>query len=153
MKALKIFFNKPNLIVGLAVFFFYLFFLVAISEFYKNIPLFLIYADTINWVELGISFFLSLVIGILIAINAALLYSIYKRRMKCAEGGLFAGVGAVGGAAAGICPICVTGLLPIGLGIFGITFSFASLPFKGLELQIFSILLLVISLFILNRKI
>jgi len=57
---------------------------------------------------------------------------------------------------AGVCPLCVTGLFPIIFGLFGLSFSLASLPFKGLEVQVVAIVLLLSSLYLLrknNRKI
>jgi len=72
----------------------------------------------------------------------------YKERKECKRSVTLAGVGTVSGLTAGICPLCVTGILPIILGGLGISFSFASLPFQGIEVQILTLFILIISLFL-----
>ena len=75
-----------------------------------------------------------------------------KERKKCKEGKILAGTGSIGGLIAGVCPLCVTGLVPLILGFFGIGFSFASLPFEGIEIQVLVIVVLLLSLRILKTK-
>ena len=76
----------------------------------------------------------------------------YKERKRCLEGNTLAGIGALGGLITGICPLCVTGLFPLIFGLFGISFSLVSLPFKGLEVQVGVIILLSISTYLLSKK-
>jgi len=144
-------FQKSNIYAAIFIFILYIIVAVFISGFYNTIPLVLRYASTVNWTELSLSILFSLIIGALVALNAVALYINYKERRKCKEAGVVATAGTIGGLAAGICPLCVTGLFPLILGLFGITFSFAILPFKGLEVQALSIILLSVSLRIMTR--
>ncbi|MEK6859006.1 MAG: hypothetical protein AABX53_03805 [Nanoarchaeota archaeon] len=146
------FLKRPALYVGIVIFLGYLLVAIFISGFYNALPLVLRYASTVNWVELGLSIFFSLAVGVLVALNAVTFYTKYKERRKCKEAGVFATIGTAGGLAAGICPLCVTGLFPLILGFFGVTFSFAILPFKGLEIQAISIILLSLSLWMMTRR-
>ncbi|HLC31405.1 MAG TPA: hypothetical protein VJK51_01950 [Candidatus Nanoarchaeia archaeon] len=125
---------------------------VLISGFYSTLQLLVIYAKTVNWLALGISVIFSLTIGILVAINAVYGYLRYKERKNCLEGTTATGIGTVGGLLAGVCPLCITGLFPLLFGLFGLSFSLASLPFKGLEVQASAIVLLLIGLYLLKRK-
>lgn len=149
---MKRLFNRPYIYYILVIFLAYLVVAFVISGFYNTLPLVIRYAQTVNWVELGLSLLFSGVIGFLVAINVVAVHIKHKERKACKEAGTVATLGTVSGLAAGICPLCVTGLFPLVLGLFGITFSFASLPFKGLEIQLASIFLLGLSLVILFRK-
>ncbi|MBI2451780.1 hypothetical protein HYV50_01735 [Candidatus Pacearchaeota archaeon] len=122
------------------------------SGFYKNIPLIIIYAKTLNWFELGLSFLFSIIIGFLVSINSVLLYLNYKERKKCTDAKTLASLGTLGGLATGVCPLCLTGLFPLILGAIGISFSFASLPFNGLEVQALVILVLSASLYSMTKR-
>ena len=44
------------------------------------------------------------------------------------------------------------GILPIIFGVFGISFSFASLPFQGIEIQFLVLLVLLSSSFIILKN-
>ena len=150
---MKRIFKRPYIYWFLGIFLLYLVLNIFISGFNDTIPLIIVYASTINWVKLGISLALTLVIGFLVAMNAIYAYVLYKERKKCKEGKILAGTGSIGGLIAGVCPLCVTGLVPLILGFFGIGFSFASLPFEGIEIQVLVIAVLSFSLKILSRKI
>ena len=63
-----------------------------------------------------------------------------------------AAVGLFGGLLGGACPSCFVGLFPAFLGLFGVTASLSSLPLFGLEIQIGSILLLLISVYFLTKN-
>jgi len=123
-----------------------------LSGFYNTIPLILVYAETVNWFKLGISLFLTLAIGSLIAFNSVLIYVKYKERKKCKKEFTLSSVGAIGGLVAGVCPLCVTGLIPLILGFIGVSFSLASLPFQGIEVQVLVVIILLVSLINLSRK-
>ena len=125
---------------------------IFISGFNKTIPLIIIYASTVNWLELGISLALTLIIGILVALNSVYVYILYKERKSCKEGKTLAAAGSIGGLIVGVCPLCVTGLIPLLFGAFGVGFSFASLPLQGIEIQVLIILMLIISLYMLNKR-
>ncbi|MDO8508650.1 MAG: hypothetical protein Q7S27_03110 [Nanoarchaeota archaeon] len=134
--------KTPHLYSIIAIFFIYSTLNFYTSGFNNTFQLILKYASTVNWLEIIISITFSLIIGIFVALNSVLLYIKYKERQKCKNQTVLAGLGAIGGLATGFCPLCVTGLLPLILGLLGITFSFASLPFNGLEIQLLVIIIL-----------
>ncbi|NCO11621.1 hypothetical protein GW924_03390 [Candidatus Pacearchaeota archaeon] len=137
-------FKRPYIYFAILIFLAYLLLNILISGFYNTIPLILVYAKTVNWLKLGFSLLLTLIIGFLVSINGILIYIKYKERKRCRGVGT-AGVGTAGGLIAGVCPLCVAGLFPLILGLLGISFSFGSLPFQGIEVQILVILILFIS--------
>lgn len=144
-------FKKPYIYFVLTVFILYIILNILISGFYSTIPLIVKYFKTVNWFKLILSLLLTLTIGILIAFNSVLIYMKYKERIKCKNEITLSGIGAVGGLATGICPLCVTGLLPLILGFIGISFSLASLPFEGIEVQFLVALILLISFINLSK--
>ena len=148
---MKEIFRKPYVYWFAGIFLVYLVLNVLISGFYNTIPLIIVYANTVNWLNLGLSLLLTLIIWFLVAVNGVLVYVKYKERKKCRGAGI-AGVGTIGGLVVGVCPLCVTGLFPLILGLLGVSFSFSSLPFQGVEIQILVILVLVFSLINLSRN-
>ncbi len=149
---MKLAFRKPYLYATLIIFVIYLLFLTLFSGFYKTIPIIIAYAGTVHWFKLSLSIFLSLIIGLLVAVNAVNVYIKYQQRKQCKEAGTVAAIGTLGGLVAGVCPLCVTGVFPIILGLLGISFSFANLPFQGIEIQVLTIIILAVSLWMLDRK-
>lgn len=145
---MKEIFKKPFIYWFFGIFVFYLVLSVLVSGFYNTLPLIIIYAKTVNWLKLGISLILTLVIGFLAALNGILVYIKYKERKKCKGVGI-TGVGTIGGLIVGVCPLCVTGIFPLILSLIGISFSFAFLPFQGIEIQV----LVILTLFIGYKKI
>ena len=137
--------KTPYIYFTITIFLIYTILNFYISGFNSTFQLILKYASTVNWLEIIISITFSLIIGILIAFNSVLLYIKYKEKQKCKNQTVLAGLGTIGGLATGFCPLCVTGLFPLMLGLLGITFSFASLPFNGLEIQLLVIIILFIS--------
>ena len=144
--------KKPYIYSVILIFLAYIVINIILSGFYNTIPLILVYAKTLNWFKLGISLFLTLIIGALIAFNSVLIYVKYHERKKCKKELTLSGVGAVGGLVTGVCPLCITGIIPLILGIFGVSFSLASLPFQGIEVQVLVIAVLFVSLINLSRK-
>lgn len=144
-------FQKPYIYWFVLIFVLYLSINILISGFYKTIPFILIYFGTVNWLKLGISLLLTLIIGFLVAFNSILIYIKYKENKKCKGIGSSA-IGTTGGLITGVCPLCITGLLPLILGFIGISFSFASLPFQGIEIQVLVILILFISYKEISKK-
>ncbi|MBS3080254.1 hypothetical protein J4221_02175 [Candidatus Pacearchaeota archaeon] len=144
-------FKKPYVFWFFGILIFYLILNVIISGFYDTIPLIVKYARTVNWLKLGFSLLLTLVIGLLVASNSILAYIKYKERKKCNNEITLSGIGTLGGLATGICPLCVTGIFPLLLSLIGISFSFASLPFQGIEIQILITLILLVSLINLSK--
>lgn len=148
---MKEIFKKPYVFWFLGIFVFYLVLNVLVSGFYNTFPLIIIYAKTVNWLKLGISVTLTLVIGFLVALNGILVYIKYKERKKCKGAGI-AGVGTIGGLIVGVCPLCITGLFPLIASFIGISFSFASLPFQGIEIQLLVVLILFVSYKEISKK-
>ncbi len=138
-------FKRPYIFYTLGIFIFYLILNILFSGFYETIILIFKYASSVDWFSLLISIFFSLAIGVLVAVNSVLIFIKYKERKKCLEGSSLTGVGAVGGLIVGICPLCITGILPLILSIFGVSFSFATLPFNGIEVQFFVLAILIFS--------
>jgi len=149
---MRIVFRKPYIYFVILVFLIYIIIDVILSGFYNTIPLILIYAKTVNWFKLGISLILTLTIGVLIAFNSVLVYIKYKERQKCKKEIALGSAGALGGLIVGVCPLCVTGIIPLLLGLIGVSFSFASLPFQGIEIQILVVLILLFSLINLSKN-
>lgn len=149
---MKRIFKKPYIFWTAGIFILYLILDVFVSGFYNTIPLIINSISTVDWLKLGISLFLTLLIGFLVALNSVYVYILYKERKKCREGKTIAAVGSVGGLIVGICPLCITGILPLVFGALGIGFSFASLPFGGIEIQVLVVAVLLISLKMLKNK-
>ena len=149
---MKTLLKKPYIYFVILIFLVYLSLNVILSGFYNAIPLILVYAKTLNWFKLSISIFLTLIIGALIAFNSVLIYVKYKERRKCKKELILSSAGAIGGLVTGVCPLCVTGLIPLILGFIGVSFSFASLPFQGIEVQVLVVIILFVSLINLSRK-
>ncbi|MEM3113347.1 MAG: hypothetical protein QXI33_02900 [Candidatus Pacearchaeota archaeon] len=94
-------------------------------------------------------------IALLVSLNAISFYIKYKERKnfeKCKKAGFVGGVGTIGGLITGVCPLCVTGLIPLILSFLGLSFSFATLPFQGIEVQILVVIILSISLWMMWRR-
>ena len=149
---MKTLLKKPYIYFVILIFLVYLSLNVILSGFYNAIPLILVYAKTLNWFKLSISIFLTLIIGALIAFNSVLIYVKYKERRKCKKELTLSSAGAIGGLVTGVCPLCVTGLIPLILGFIGVSFSFASLPFQGIEVQVLVVIILIVSLINLSKK-
>nr|MBI4156537.1 hypothetical protein [Candidatus Woesearchaeota archaeon] len=79
-------FIKPYFYWFVGVFILYLILNILLSGFYDTIPLIINYASTVNWLKLGISLFLTLLIGFLVALNSVYVYILYKERKSCKEG-------------------------------------------------------------------
>jgi len=143
-------FRKPYIFWLIGIFIVYLLINIFVSGFYNTIPLIINYVDTVNLFKLSLSLIFSIFIGILVSINAVISYLKYKERKKCKEGIALGTLGTIGGLAVGVCPLCITGIFPLILSFLGISFSFASLPFDGIEVQLFVIFLLSAGLYLLK---
>ena len=148
---MKKIFLRPYIYWFILIFVLYLIINILISGFYKTIFFIILYFRTVDWLKLGISLILTLSIGFLVALNSILIYIKYKENKKC-KGIKSSAIGTVGGLITGVCPLCITGILPIIFGVFGISFSFASLPFQGIEIQFLVLLVLLSSSFIILKN-
>ena len=144
-------FSKSGVYWFAGIFILYLTLNTIFSGFYDTIPLVIAYASTVNWLKLGVSLLLTIIISFLIALVSVLSYIRYKERKNCGNASTVAGVAGVSGLIVGVCPLCVSGIFPLLLGALGVSFSFASLPFQGLEVQILIIILLLVSLKMLKK--
>ena len=145
-------FKRPYLYWVIGIFIFYLTLNVLFSEFYVTIKYIPFYLGQIHWAELLLSVFFVLVIAALVAMNSVTAYLKYQERKNVKKGTALSCLATVGGMATGVCPACVTGLFPLILSTFGVTFSWGMLPFKGLEVQVFVIGVLGVSFYLLHRK-
>jgi len=148
---IKKIFKSPYIYFLILIFLGYSISNIIISQFYITIQYIPKYLETIRWGELLLSGIFSLAIGILIAINSILIYIKFKERKKIKKQALLVSLGTVGGFATGVCSACVAGLFPLIFGLFGVSFSFLSLPFKGMEIQLLVIGILIINTYILTK--
>ncbi len=125
----------------------YVFINFLINQFDEVIPFFLDY----NLVFVVPYFALTVLIAVTVALNLTIItYKIKKVRGlgdgKKEKGATF--LGAIGGFLGGACPGCFVGLLPTIAGVFGVTVTLSSLPFLGFEIQIPTLLVLLVGLYI-----
>lgn len=144
-------FTKPYLNWFFCIFFFYLIVDIVVSQFYITLADLPLYFATIHWIEFISAIVLSTTIAFLVSLNLVWGYICWKKRTVAKEG-LLTCVGGVGGFAAGVCPACVTSIFPFIFSAFGISVSWAFLPFHGFEIQILTIVLLGASLYLLLTK-
>jgi len=145
-------FKKPYIYFFILILIVYLTLNILISQFYVTLRYIPKYIDTINWFELTLSILFTLVIAFLVSLTILLSYIKYKQRQKIKKGVAIAALGTTSGFAAGVCTACVAGVFPFIFSLFGISFSWLSLPFKGLEFQLLVIILLLTSLHLLNKR-
>ncbi len=127
------------------LFFSYLILAVVMSNFYQTARYIPYYLDSINWLELILSIIFTLVIATLVSLNV--LYFKEKRKLNKS----LSCTAALVGLSTGVCASCVSGVFPFLLSVLGISFSYALLPFHGLEVQFLTILVLIISLYLVKR--
>ncbi|MEK6914807.1 MAG: hypothetical protein AABW83_04105 [Nanoarchaeota archaeon] len=135
-------------------YFIFLFFLFLFSDIWIN-KLYITYRVLIEKSYYGILFiFLILTIAFLTSLNINLIIIKFKefKKINYNSGG-FTTLGIFFGVLGGACPGCIVGLFPAVTGIFlGTGASLNLLPFKGIELQILSVILLVISAKLLSKN-
>lgn len=95
---------------------------------------------------------LMVLVGGLTALTVNLVLVKYVELKMLAGVSGFAGVGVFVGLLGGACPGCFAGLFPAFVGLFGVSATLGNLPLYGLEIQILSIGLLMISVFFLTSE-
>ena len=135
-------FKQPYVYFVLGVFSLYIALAIIIGGFPLILFTALRYAPLGTRIQIALSITFSIIIAGLVACNAVSAFIQYQRRNRVGNANALTGLGSLGGLAAGICPACISGLLPIVLGFFGVSFSFAVLPFQGLEVQAILVILL-----------
>jgi len=138
--------QRPYIYWVVGIFLVYLGINIYLSDFYELVKFIPFYLDQIHWAKLIFGIVFTLTISSLVAINAVYGYIHYKHHQTIKKAEIVTCVGAIGGLATGVCSVCVVSVFPFIFGLFGITFSWISLPFQGLEVQALIIVLLSTSL-------
>ena len=140
--------TKKDKLIFILSSFFYLISIIIVNKVYITYKTLFLFEKT---------FFITFIfINIIIAILFGIIINLLRKRIKDSKEirqkiGL-APVGVFLGILGGACPGCVTGLLPLILSLFGISFSLLSLPFNGLELLLLSIILMIVSIYYLTKE-
>ncbi|MEK6947189.1 MAG: hypothetical protein AABX32_06295 [Nanoarchaeota archaeon] len=150
---MKKLFRKPYLYWMLGIFFAYLSINIFLSQFYVTLIYIPYYVSTINWGQLLLGIFLSIAISALVSMNLVLLYIRHLERKSISKESTVTFAASVGGLATGVCTVCASSFLPEILGFFGVSFSFFNLPFKGIELQLGVIALLLAGIYFSRKQI
>ncbi|MAG07633.1 hypothetical protein CMI46_02355 [Candidatus Pacearchaeota archaeon] len=95
---------------------------------------------------------LSIFVALLVALNVNLIIFKLKEYRQINKASSLSLVGVFGGILGGACPGCFVGLFPAFIGLFGISATLGNLPFLGLEIQVASIILLVIGVILLTKE-
>ena len=138
--------QKPYGYWVVGTFLFYVGLNVYLSDFYETVKYLAVYASQVHWGKLILGMVFTAVIGALVSVNMISGYIRYKERKEIKKSGALACLGTIGGLAIGVCSSCVTSVFPLVLGLVGVTFSWASLPFQGLEIQALTIVILGVGL-------
>ncbi|MGK0209420.1 MAG: hypothetical protein ACI83O_000697 [Patescibacteria group bacterium] len=149
---MRFIFKKPFIFLFFFSFLLYVLALYVVSDFSTTFRLVLQYADSLNWGKLAFSFFLSLAIGFFVAVNICYVVREYAGKQQCRKGGILTTTGLFAGLSLGVCPLCIGGFLPLFLALFGITFSFGSLPFAGIEIQLLVLALMITTTYMFYNK-
>lgn len=131
----------------------YLLINVILSQFYVTLIYIPYYVSTVNWGELLLGIFLSVIISALVSMNLVLIYIRHLERKSISKESTVTFAASVGGLATGVCTVCASSFLPEILGFFGVSFSFFNLPFKGIELQLGIVALLLAGLYFSRKQV
>lgn len=143
--------QKPYVYWLAGIFAAYLALNVFISQFYITARYIPYYLQSIHWTELGLSVIFTLIVAGLVALNSVYGYIKYQERKHVKKTAAMTCVSTIAGLSTGVCPACVTGLFPLVLSFFGVSFTWGALPFKGLEIQALVVLILGASLYFLHK--
>ena len=141
--------KRPYIFYFILIFIFYLILNLIVNKTYSTV---IVLNSLALWFRIPYTLFNFLIIPALVALTINLSILKFKElkviRAK-EEGATFLGV--FGGVLGGACPGCFVGLFPAVLGLFGVTASLRVLPLFGLEIQMASIVLLIVAIFYLTR--
>lgn len=144
--------TRPYVFIFLFVFFAYILFNYWINDIGSSS----LFRDFKLWFLILFLLFNFLLIPFLVGLTVSLVFMKLKDAsfvaQRKAKGGTFAVIGTFLGVLGGACPGCFVGLFPAFLGIFGVTATLRILPFYGLEVQVLSMILLVIAIGLLTRE-
>ena len=140
--------NKPYIYYFIIIIIVYTAINIIINKIYITAPL--LFTNNLNIIIPYL--LLSLVIAILVPLNINLIIIKFKELRQINKGSGLTFFGVFGGVLGGACPSCFVGLFPAFLGLFGITASLSSLPFYGIEIQIASVIILTVSIYLLTGK-
>mgnify|MGYP001613831991 CR=1 FL=1 len=139
--------ERPYCYFFLVIFIGYIVINIVVNKIYISAPILLTY----NLKIIIPYIFLTILTSILVSININLVYNKVKELKSLNKSSGFSFLGIFGGLLGGGCPSCFVGLFPAFLGLFGITASLSSLPFFGLEILVGSVVLLMLSIFLLTK--
>ncbi len=140
--------KRPYIYSFIIVFLSYLTINVIVNKFYVVAP----YVFSYNLKIVIPQIILNLIVATLVATNINMIYSKFKELNKIKKSSGLTFFGIFSGLLGGLCPGCFVGLFPLVLSFFGVTASLASLPLKGIELQVLSIILLTIAIILLTKE-
>ena len=149
---MKTSFKKPSVFWFLGIFLAYMTLNVILSQFYVTLHYLPYYLKTLRWPELLLAGLLSTAIGVLVSLNMVSAFLRYRERRAIKKESALTCAGTLAGLATGICSACVAGIVPLLFSFLGISFSWAALPLKGMEVQAMIIAVLAINLIWLNKK-
>jgi len=140
--------TKKDIFIFFLSFFLYIILTVVVNKVYITYKTLFLFEKTYFLTFVFLTIIISFLFGIIV--------NLLRKRLKDSRDvrksiGL-APAGVVVGILGGACPGCVSGLLPLVFAFFGFSFSLLSLPLNGLELLLFSIILMVISLYYLTKE-
>ena len=150
--------NKPYNFSFIIIFLIYIGINIVINKLYITF-------DVLNglriWFLIIFLFFNFIFVKFLVAITVNLVAIKIKELKQIRDaklggetsGGVLSLIGIFGGILAGACPGCFVGLFPAFLGVFGVAASLSKLPLFGIEIQIISSILFVISIKLLSRNV
>lgn len=129
----------------------YIFLNGVLNKTYVTVPR--IFVNFPIWFALIFIFVNFLVVPLLVSLTINLSIDKIKDFKKINGGqGLISSLGIFFSLIGGACPSCFIGLFPAFVGLFGSTLTLSSLPLYGFEIQLFSSLILIISLHYLTRR-
>lgn len=142
--------KRPYIFYFILIFLAYIALNLIINKLYVNTLVFTTFA---LWFRIPFLIFNFLLVPFLAALTINLSVLRFKEASSLGLGSGATGLGAFGGILGGACPGCFVGLFPAFLGVFGVTATLSIFPFYGLEIQLASVVLLLIAIMLLTRDI